>query len=64
MWSDLIPSGITPGGGDEWVSYGTLKDFVDGSMMFAPMANTPDYTGGPTFRFVDEATTRRNIVSF
>ena len=49
-WSDLPRYGITPGSGDEWIRFSALKAFIDGSMMFEPLDNHPDYAGGFTFR--------------
>lgn len=61
VWSRLEAQGIRPGTGDEFIKFGTLKDFVDGSLMFEPLKGDGAYAGRYTFRFVDEATTRRAI---
>ena len=61
VWARLADHGIRPHDGDEFISYGTLKDFVDGTMMFAPLGDKSRYLGGPPYRFVDENSTRRNI---
>jgi predicted amidohydrolase YtcJ len=62
-WSGLAQVGIAPGSGDEWIRYGALKGFVDGMMMREPFADDPRFTGGFTFRVVDEATMREDIVA-
>lgn len=63
-WAALAGHGIRPGSGDDFLRYGTLKDFVDGpALMFAPMTDAAGgYAGSFTFRFIDEATMQRNIV--
>ena len=53
-WADLAGRGIRPGGGDEFIRYGVLKDFVDGSLMFAPLNPASADTGSFTFRFESE----------
>jgi predicted amidohydrolase YtcJ len=59
-WADLAGAGIRPGAGDEWLGFGTLKDFVDGSLMFAPLDGKP---GSFTFRFKGEEAMQRNITA-
>ena len=59
-WAELASIGVTPHSGDEWLSFGTLKDFVDGSLMFAPLEGK---TGSFTFRFKGEAAMQRNITA-
>jgi predicted amidohydrolase YtcJ len=50
-WSSLAQVGVQVGFGDHWVSIGTLKDFIDGSLgsstakMFEPYHNEPGNTG-------------------
>lgn len=61
VWRHLAAQGIRPGSGDEFIKFGTLKDFVDGSLMFEPLEGEGAYTGRHTFRFVDEPTTRRAL---
>ncbi len=61
VWSHLAAQGIHPGAGDELIRFGTLKDFVDGSLMFEPLAGEGAFAGRHTFRFVNEETTRRAI---
>lgn len=61
VWNQLARHGIRPGAGDEFINFGTLKDFVDGSLMFEPLHGEADYAGRHTFRFVDEPTTRSAI---
>ena len=57
-WRDLAGIGVPPGSGDEWLRFGALKDFVDGSLMFAPLGGR---TGNFTFRFKGEEAMQRNI---
>ncbi|MDB6167448.1 MAG: amidohydrolase [Verrucomicrobia bacterium] len=59
-WADLAGVGIGPGSGDAFLSFGALKDFVDGSLMFAPVEGK---TGSFTFRFKGEAAMQRNITA-
>ena len=61
VWPDLAAHGIRPGGGDEFIHHGNIKDFVDGTLMFAPLANAGSFAGNFTFRFLDEATTQRQM---
>ena len=61
-WSDYRAHGITPGSGDEMIRYGALKMFVDGFMMEQPYANDPAYSGGFSFRVVDEKSLRDDAV--
>src|SRR5438128_5805038 len=50
-WNSLAQIGVEVGFGDVWVSIGSLKDFIDGSLgsstakMFAPYENEPGSTG-------------------
>ena len=50
-WNDLAQIGIMLGFGDLWVSIGSLKDFIDGSLgsstakMYDPYLNEPGSTG-------------------
>lgn len=50
-WSSLAQIGVLVGFGDLWVSLGSLKDFIDGSLgsstakMFEPYLNEPGSTG-------------------
>src|SRR2546426_2593859 len=50
-WSSLAQIGVQVGLGDFWVSIGSLKDFIDGSLgsstakMFEPYENEPGSTG-------------------
>ena len=62
-WADLAGRGIRPGGGDEFIRYGVLKDFVDGSLMFAPLNPASADTGSFTFRFESEAAMVGNITA-
>jgi predicted amidohydrolase YtcJ len=62
-WEGLKDAGVRAGEGDEWIRYGGLKGFVDGSWMREPYANNPRASGGFTFRVVDEATMQRDIVA-
>lgn len=61
-WRDYAAKGIRPGSGDDMIHYGALKQFLDGFMMERPFDNTPNYAGGYSFRFVDDKTTRDDIV--
>jgi predicted amidohydrolase YtcJ len=50
-WSSLAQIGVQVGFGDFWVSIGSLKDFIDGSLgsstakMFAPYVHEPSQSG-------------------
>ena len=59
-WADLADFGIQPDSRDELLSFGTLKDFVDGSLMFAPLDGR---TGNFTFRYKGEEAMQRNITA-
>jgi len=59
-WADLSEFGIKPGSGDELLNFGTLKEFVDGSLMFAPLDGK---SGNFTFRFKGEEAMQRNITA-
>lgn len=61
-WADYKAYGITPGSGDEMIRYGALKMFVDGFMMEQPYSNNPNYSGGYSFRVVDEKGLRDDAV--
>jgi predicted amidohydrolase YtcJ len=62
-WSDLAAHGIRPGTGGDFLHFGALKDFTDGSFMLAPYANNPANSGGWTFRFPGEDVMARNIAA-
>ena len=59
----LATHGIAPGSGDEMLRYGTLKTYIDGTLMFEPWADKPDYAGNFTMRVVDEQTMQDDIVA-
>ena len=59
-WAELADFGVRPGSGDEWLNFGTLKDFVDGTLMFAPLAGN---SGAFAFRFTGEEAIARNIIA-
>ncbi len=59
-WSELAGIGVTPHSGDELLSFGTLKEFVDGSLMFDPLEGK---TGSFTFRFKGLEAMQRNITA-
>jgi predicted amidohydrolase YtcJ len=61
-WSELKKFGITPGSGDDMIRYGVLKDFTDGSLMFKPMNNEPNFSGNWTYRFPGEDVMQKNIL--
>jgi predicted amidohydrolase YtcJ len=61
-WRDYAPYGITPGSGDDVISYGTLKMFIDSSYMSQPFANNPTWSGVLSFRVIDEQTLNRDVV--
>ena len=61
-WSRLASRGITPGSGNEWLRFGALKDFMDGSFMFEPWGTRPDFSGAWAYRFPGEDTMARNIL--
>ncbi|HYT91386.1 MAG TPA: amidohydrolase [Gemmataceae bacterium] len=50
-WRSLADVGVEVGFGDVWISIGSLKDFIDGSLgsstakMYEPYLNEPDSTG-------------------
>lgn len=62
-WEGLASHGIRPGEGDDWIRYGALKGFIDGSLMREPFADNPKSSGDFTFRVLDEATMERDIVA-
>ncbi len=59
-WSELAGIGVTPHSGDALLSFGTLKEFIDGTLMFAPLEGK---TGTFTFRFKGEEAMQRNITA-
>lgn len=61
-WRDYAAHGIAPGSGDEMIRFGALKAFVDGFYMSKPFDDRPNYSGGLTFRVVDEQSLRDDIV--
>ena len=61
-WQGLRSHGVTPGGGDDWLRYGALKDYLDGSYMLEPFSDNPRNSGYWTFRFGGEDVTRRNLL--
>jgi hypothetical protein len=61
-WRDLKKFGITPGSGDIAIRYGVLKDFTDGSLMFEPFADHPNFYGNWTYRFPGEDVMQKNIL--
>ena len=62
-WAGLKDIGVRAGEGDEWIRYGGLKAFVDGSLMREPYADNPQSSGGFTFRVADEATMLQDVVA-
>ncbi len=62
-WEKLASQGIRPRAGDEWLSFGALKDLADSGFMKEPYSDNPHYRGGWTFRMVDEAFEERQIVA-
>lgn len=58
----LVSMGITPGSGDNMIRYGTLKAFIDGFMTFEPWRNRSDFSGDFTYRVIDEATMRQDVI--
>lgn len=62
-WRDYQAHGITPGGGDDLIRYGTLKQFVDGSVfMSRPYDSHPETAGGFTFRVLDAKAIHDDVV--
>ncbi|MGH9843223.1 MAG: amidohydrolase, partial [Blastocatellia bacterium] len=61
VWQDLVAKGFKPGGGDDLIRFGALKAFIDGFYMSEPYTNNPDFSGGFTFRVVDEQTMEDDI---
>ncbi len=61
-WEGLKGFGISPGSGDELIHYGALKSFIDGSLMFEPFNNRPNYSGDFTFRVQSPETTHKNFL--
>lgn len=49
-WDALHSRGIGPGSGDKWIQFGALKSFIDGTLMFEPYDDKPNYSGNFTFR--------------
>jgi len=62
-WEGLSAIGVRAGVGDEWIRYGALKGFIDGTLMREPYADNPRSAGDFTFRVADEATMQRDIVA-
>jgi predicted amidohydrolase YtcJ len=60
-WAGLASQGVRPRSGDEWLSYGALKEFADSGYMKEPYADTPGYRGGWTFRMISEDFMAREI---
>lgn len=61
-WEGLAGQGIRQGAGDDLIRYGGLKAFIDGTLMFEPYANRPNYAGNFTFRVLNEEEMRADIV--
>jgi predicted amidohydrolase YtcJ len=61
-WRETVAYGITPGSGDDTIRYGALKVLVDSSYMSEPFANNSAWSGGLSFRVLDEQTLSRDIV--
>lgn len=61
-WKHYASHGISPGAGDDLIRYGALKAFVDGFYMEKPYLDNPSNSGGLTFRVVDEATSRSDVI--
>lgn len=61
-WPKLAAFGYTPGGGDNWIHYGALKSFLDGTLMYEPMLNRPNSTGDFTFRVIDPEQLKSDFV--
>lgn len=62
-WTSLQSFGIYPGAGDDLIRYGILKDFTDGSYMFQPMLNHPNFSGNWSYRFQGEDIIAKKIVA-
>lgn len=62
VWEDLSAHGISPGSGDDMIQFGALKSFIDGSLMFEPFDDTPNYAGNFTFRVQSPEQTRSNFL--
>tara|TARA_R110002096_G_scaffold101547_9_gene224609 strand:+ start:33643 stop:35415 length:1773 start_codon:yes stop_codon:yes gene_type:complete len=62
VWADLSAHGISPGSGDDMIQFGALKSFIDGSLMFEPFNDTPNYAGNFTFRVQSPELTRSNFL--
>jgi predicted amidohydrolase YtcJ len=63
QWDQLADFGVTPGGGDDWIRYGALKSFIDGSLMFEPFNDRPNYSGNFTFRVESPKQLHDNFLS-
>ncbi len=61
--SSLAELGVYPGSGDELIRFGGLKAFIDGSLMFEPWSNNPNYAGDFTFRVVNEDAMLADIIA-
>ncbi len=61
LWREVVAAGIRPGSAEGLIRFGALKSFIDGFLMETPYADDPDFAGGFSFRFVDEATMAADI---
>ena len=61
LWREVVAAGIRPRSEEGLIRFGGLKSFIDGFLMDAPYADDPDFAGGFSFRFVDEATMAADV---
>jgi predicted amidohydrolase YtcJ len=61
LWREVVAAGIRPQSEEGLIRFGALKAFIDGFLMEAPYTDDPDFSGGFSFRFVDEATMTADV---
>jgi len=61
LWREVVAAGIRPRSEEGLIRFGGLKAFIDGFLMDEPYADDPDFAGGFSFRFVDEATMAADV---
>ena len=61
LWREVVAAGIKPRTDEGLIRFGGLKSFIDGFLMEAPYADDPDFAGGYSFRYVDDATMAADV---
>ena len=61
LWREVVAAGIRPRTDEGLIRFGALKSFIDGFLMEAPYADDPDFAGGYSFRYVDDATMAADV---